>query len=232
MPPALEKKKPQEDSGLSIAKKNTDFRKKKTLVGMEKKADPRIGKTSISLGKKSDLKALMVGLGWDPVDPPSGGFLSGLFGKKAPQAIDLDASLIVFDRHKIHIDSIWMRKLRGMDGMIRHSGDSLDGDGGGDNEKILINLEKLSEEAVHLVVTVSSFNGQGFNVVKNAHLRIIDLVTKKVIHNVTLAGSGPHTGMVMAVISRSEDGWRIRNIGSPIIGRSIIEISESAQSHL
>ncbi|MEP3667765.1 MAG: TerD family protein [Roseibium sp.] len=233
MSATLEKKaslKKDTGSNLRIEKTPGASLKKKPVKPQAKLG---LDKSTLTLGKKDRLRALRIGLGWDPLYPPKLGLLASLMGKpKEPLGLDLDASLLVFDEHKLHIDTVWMRKMRGMDGTIRHSGDNIDGEGEGDNERILINLEKLPSEAVHLVVTVSSFNGQQFSAIKNARLRILDLVSKEVLHKVGLKGTGDHTGMVMAVISRGADGWNVRNVGQPIQGRSIIEIAEAAQAAL
>jgi tellurium resistance protein TerZ len=88
---------------------------------------------------------LMVGLAWDVVK-----------GK----AVDLDAACVaVDDKGQISMtDSVYYGNLANPNGSIVHSGDSLDGKAGGDDETITFLLDKIpaSLVALYIVLTVAS----------------------------------------------------------------------------
>mgnify|MGYP001597869230 CR=1 FL=1 len=186
----------------------------------------------ISLSKESDgaLRRVFMGLGWDPVVKKSG-FLGGLFGGGGGD-IDLDASVIMLDASKTVLDSVSFRKLRSSDGAIQHDGDNLTGEGDGDDEVIHVNLEQLPAQASHLVFTVSSFRGQTFNDVENAVARLVDETSNKELCRFTLAEKGAHTGVIMASLSRTADGWQMTAHGQPCQGRTVEDLATDALSVL
>lgn len=182
---------------------------------------------TLSLAKNTGLSRVTMGLGWDPAKP-AGGFLSKMFGGGSAGAIDLDASVIVMDRQKQTLDTIWFRKLQGMNGAIHHSGDNRTGEGDGDDESISIDLSRLPAEAIHLVVTVNSFTGQTFNEVDNAVCRLVDDQKGEELCRFTLSEKGSHTGVIMAVLSRASGAWEMKAIGSVANGRTVQDLSSAA----
>ena len=139
-------------------------------------------------------------------------------------SIDLDASVIVFDAGRNEIETVFFRNLNSSDGAIKHDGDNLTGDGDGDDEVIHVNLSRLDPRAVHLVFTVNSFRGQTFKEVDNAVARLVDEATGKEICSFTLKEQGPHTGVVMASLSKGVDGWTMKAHGKPANGRTVQDL--------
>ncbi len=186
---------------------------------------------SLSLAKDGPgLSRVFMGLGWDPVKK-SGGFLSGLFGGGGGGAIDLDASVIVFDAAKNDLETIYFGKLNSNDGSIRHGGDNLTGEGDGDDEVIYVDLSRLDSRAAYLVFTVNSYRGQTFNEIDNAVARLVDQTTDREICSFTLREQGAHTGVVMASLSKGSDGWTMKAHGIPANGRTVqdlLAVSKSA----
>lgn len=172
---------------------------------------------SISLEKTAGagLAKVTLGLGWDP---EQSGFLGKLFGQGG--SIDLDASCILFDADLQPIDLVWFRQLQSRDGSIRHSGDNRTGEGEGDDESISVDLNALPAAVTHLVFTVNSFTGQSFERVKNAYCRIINAANKAELARFNLSEQGPHTGVVMANLSRGTSGWEFKAIGQTTTGRT------------
>ena len=130
----------------------------------------------ISLAKEGGgaLTTVVMGLGWDVMQK------KGMFGfGGGKQEIDLDASCLLFDERGALLDTVWFKQLRSHDGSIQHSGDNRTGEGGGDDEQIIVNLGSVPANVKSLVFTVNSFTGQGFLQVKNAFCRMIDKVTGK-----------------------------------------------------
>lgn len=185
--------------------------------------------SSISLEKAAGkkLKAVTLGLGWDPAKP--NGLLKKIFGS-AQNAIDLDASAIMIDDNNKSFDIVWFRQLSSLDGSISHSGDNLTGEGEGDDESIYINLLHLPEKTKHIVFTVNSFRGQTFDSVENAYVRILNPETGDEIAKLNLTGKGSHTGLVMGRMSRTADGWEFHAIGSATRAQTVQSLKTLAEN--
>ena len=174
-------------------------------------------KQSISLEKTAGtaLSSVSLGLGWDPV---KAGFLGKLMGNGGD--IDLDASCILLDGSLQPVDLVWFRQLKSQDGSIQHSGDNRTGEGAGDDETIHVDLQRLPAVVQHLVFTVNSFTGQNFEKVENAYCRIVNAGNKNELARFNLSERGAHTGIVMASLSRDNDGWKFTAIGQTTNGRT------------
>lgn len=172
---------------------------------------------SISLEKTAGggLTSISLGLGWDPV---KAGFLGKLMGNGGE--IDLDASCILLDSDLKSIDLVWFRQLKSQDGSIKHSGDNRTGDGGGDDETIHVDLQRLPASVKYLVFTVNSFTGQTFEKVENAYCRIVNAGNKSELARFNLSERGGHTGIVMASLARESGGWEFKAIGKVTNGRT------------
>ena len=187
---------------------------------------------TISLAKKNDsgLSKVFMGLGWDPVQKKSGGFLSSLFGGGGADEIDLDASVILLDSSKQPVDTVSFGQLISKDGAIRHGGDNLTGEGEGDDEVIYVNLTDLPAHVTHLVFTVNSFRGQTFNEVENAFCRLVDETKNEELCRYTLTDQGGHTGVIMASMSKTSEGWTMTAHGKPCAGRTVNDLAQDAVS--
>ncbi len=188
---------------------------------------------TISLEKTTGngLTKIRMGLGWDPAQKPkpSGGFFSRLLGGGADSDdIDLDASCIMMDGNKSAIDVVMFSQLKSKDGSITHSGDNLTGEGDGDDETIFVDLFKLPSAVKYLVFTVNSFRGQTFNEVENAYCRIVDEQAGSEIARLTLSEKGNHTGVIMAYLTRTADGWDMTAVGRETNGRTARDLASEA----
>ena len=184
---------------------------------------------TLSLAKNNPgLSRVFMGLGWDPIK--KGGFLGSLFGGGGGGAIDLDASVIVFDSAKKEIEAVYFRNLQSADGAIKHDGDNLTGEGDGDDEVIRVDLSRLDPRAAHLVFTVNSFRGQTFKEVDNAVARLVDETSGKEICSFTLKEQGSHTGVVMASLSKGSEGWTMKAHGIPATGRTVQDLTGASKS--
>lgn len=183
---------------------------------------------ALSLSKNNPgLSRVFMGVGWDPVKS-GGGFFGKLFGGGA--AIDLDASVIIFDSAKNEIDTVYFTNLKSADGAITHDGDNLTGEGDGDDEVIRVDLTRLDPRAAHLVFTVNSFRGQTFNEVDNAVARLVDDTNQREICSFTLREQGAHTGVIMASLSKGADGWSMQAHGVPATGRTVSDLIDVSKS--
>lgn len=187
---------------------------------------------TISLAKNNDssLSNVFMGLGWDPVKKKSGGLLSSLFGGGGGGDIDLDASVILLDSNKQPVDTVSFGQLVSKDGAIRHGGDNLTGAGDGDDEVIYVKLTELPTNITHLVFTVNSFRGQTFNEVENAFCRLVDEVKNEELCRYTLTDQGSHTGVIIASMTKTTDGWSMTAHGKPCSGRTVQDLAKDAVS--
>lgn len=187
---------------------------------------------TISLAKTSNagLSKVFMGLGWDPVKKKSGGLLGKLFGGGGSDSIDLDASVILLDADKSAVDTVSFNQLKSKDGAIRHGGDNLTGEGEGDDEVIYVELKALPANILHLVFTVNSFRGQTFNEVENAFCRLVDEANNEELCRYTLTDQGTHTGVIIASMTRTADGWTMTAHGKPCTGRTVKDLAQDAVS--
>lgn len=184
----------------------------------------------ISLTKEvgsGGLSKVIMGLGWDAVK--SGGFFG--FGKKA-QEIDLDASCVMFDAGGQAVDVVWFRQLQSKDGSVVHSGDNRTGAGDGDDEQIVVDLQKVPGNVKSLVFTVNSFTGQNFSQVENATCRIVNAGNNQEIARYNLSTLGPHNAQIMVKVYRNNDEWKLHAIGEIGNGRTFNELLPQITPHL
>lgn len=163
---------------------------------------------SLVKGGQPLLSQVKMGLGWEPA----------FRGKD----IDLDASVIAFGPQRNHVDSCYFGKLSIVNGAIKHSGDNLTGEGGGDDEVIVVDLGRLPQEVTGLVFTVNSFSGQKFTEVAKAYCRLIDAATGEELVRFDLTNAEAQTGVMMAKLVRQFSGeWDMTAMGDFVKSRTV-----------
>jgi len=182
----------------------------------------------ISLDKRGggSLSRVRMGLGWDAVKK------KGFFGGLKSQAIDLDASAMLYDGRGQLVDAVWFRQLRSKDGSIQHTGDNLTGEGEGDDESIVVDLQRVAPQVAQVVFVVNSFTGQDFSQIENAYCRLVDATNESEIARYELSGSGRHNAQIMAKVSRNGPGWTMTAIGAIASGRTFQELAPTVTAHL
>ncbi len=187
----------------------------------------------ISLSKEGggSLSKVVMGLGWD-AKKSGGGMLKGMFGGGGSDSIDLDASCVVFDDNNKVVDTIWFKQLKSRDGSIVHTGDNRTGDGDGDDEQIIVDLDKVPASVKALVFTVNSFTGQTFDSVENAYCRMVDKSNNQEVARYTLSAQGSHTAQIMAKVYRHNGEWKMHAIGENGTGRTIDSLLPQIIVHL
>jgi tellurium resistance protein TerZ len=183
----------------------------------------------ISLEKEAGgaLSRVTMGLGWDVAK--SGGFFG--FGAKT-QAVDLDASVVMFDEANRPVDVVWFRQLKSRDGSVTHTGDNRTGAGDGDDEQIVVDLRTVPAGVKSLVFTVNSFTGQNFSSVQNAFCRLFDTNSGKEIARFDLSVQGSHTAQIMAKLYRHNGEWKMHAIGENGNGRTFDDLMPLIVPHL
>ncbi|GHC56203.1 TerD family protein [Streptomyces cinnamoneus] len=172
------------------------------------------------------LTAVRMGLGWQAAPR------RGLFGTRTKE-IDLDASAVLF-ADKQPVDVAFFQQLVSKDGSVRHTGDNLVGGAGqgGDDESILVDLQRVPVHVNQIVFTVNSFTGQTFAEVRNAFCRLVDESTGQELARYTLDGGGPYTAQIMAKVHRVGTGWQMTAIGTPANGRTFQDLLAEIQAVL
>ena len=182
----------------------------------------------ISLEKSngSKLQNVCVGINWGAIEK------KGLFGfGKTKEAVDLDASCALYNESKQLTEVVYFGNLRSKDGSIRHSGDDLTGDMGGDdgldNEVITLDFSKLDPKVDHVAFVLNSFRGHDFGTIPFASIRIYEGTPKRVnevfakydiAHDSGFAG---HVSMVMGVFYKKNGEWKFNAIGEPTKDRKL-----------
>lgn len=163
----------------------------------------------------SGLTNLLVGLGWDAVKVAKKGF----FGKKTPN-IDLDASVIMLreDVAKYKEDVIYFGNLKSKCGGVIHTGDNLTGDGDGDDEQILIDLQKIPQDVNKLIFVINIYackqRNQDFGMIENAYIRISDNSNKSELIRFDLKDNyAGKTAMLVGEVYRYGNEWKFAAIG-------------------
>ncbi|OON64326.1 Tellurium resistance protein terZ [Massilia sp. KIM] len=184
----------------------------------------------ISLDKEAGgaLNRIVMGLGWDVAK--SKGFFG--FGGGKGQAVDLDASVVMFDDAKRPVDVVWFRQLKSRDGSVSHSGDNRTGAGEGDDEQISVELNRVPPEVQALVFTVNSFTGQNFSTVENAYCRLVNAANNQEVARFNLSVQGTHTAQIMAKLYRHNGEWKMHAIGENGVGRTIDDLMPQIVAHL
>ncbi|CAL9609044.1 TerD family protein [Streptomyces sp. enrichment culture] len=174
---------------------------------------------SLVKGGRPVLSQVRMGLGWEPA----------FRGRD----IDLDASVIAYGPQRNHIDSCYFGNLVILNGAIRHSGDNLTGEGGGDDEVITVDLGRLPQEVTGLVFTVNSFSGQKFTEVAKAYCRLVDAATGEELVRFDLTGAEPRTGVMMAKLIRQFSGeWDMTAMGDFVKARTVRNMVDPAAKAL
>ncbi|WP_043439276.1 TerD family protein, partial [Streptomyces nodosus] len=165
------------------------------------------------------LSRIKMGLGWEPAYRGAD--------------IDLDASVIVYGPQRNHIDSCFFGQLSILNGAIKHSGDNLTGEGGGDDEVIVVDLGRLPQEVTGLVFTVNSYSGQKFTEVAKAYCRLVDATTDQELVRFDLTNAKPQTGVMMAKLVRQFSGeWDMTAMGDFVQARTVRNMVEPAAQAL
>jgi tellurium resistance protein TerZ len=183
----------------------------------------------ISLTKTDggSLNVVRMGLGWQSAPR------KGLLAKLTAREIDLDASAVLFAGQEPK-DVVFFQHLTSDDGAVRHTGDNLVGGAGqgGDDEAILVDLQRLPAHIDQIVFTVNSFSGQTFEQVQNAFCRLVDETTGEELARYTLTGGGSHTAQIMAKVHRGSGGWQMAALGAPAVGRTFQDLMPTIAGHL
>ena len=166
----------------------------------------------VSLDK--GIKMAFVGLGWDTNR------------YKGTADFDLDASAFMLGKNgKVRKDEdfIFYGNLQSVDGGVTHTGDSLEGGLGGDDETIFIDFSKIPADVEKVAITVTIYEGQernqNFGQVSNAYVRVArrssesDTVGIEELRYDLAEDFSVETALVVCEIYRSGSTWKFNALG-------------------
>lgn len=164
---------------------------------------------NISLSDQApDLKTIHVGLGWDARET-------------AGEDFDLDACCFMLNEQgKVRSDSdfIFYNQLHSSCGSIEHTGDNLTGEGDGDDEVLIVQLDKVPADIMKLLFTVTiheyDTRKQNFGMVSSAYIRIVNNDNQEEIARFDLSeDASTNTAMIFGEIYRYNNKWKFRAVG-------------------
>lgn len=166
---------------------------------------------NVSLSKESGstpLTKIHVGLGWDVRSTAGADF-------------DLDASALACGPTGRILGDEWFvfyNQLLSPDRTIEHTGDNLTGEGEGDDESIIMDLEKMSPQVDKIVVAVSihdaGLRGQNFGQVVNAFIRVVNVTDGAELTRFDLSeDASTETAMIFGEVYRRGAEWKFRAVG-------------------
>lgn len=169
----------------------------------------------VSLTKDNpSLSKIVVGLGWD-----INAFDSGV-------AFDLDAAAFLVDQNgkcPTEKEFIFYGNLEHQSGSVEHMGDNRTGDGDGDDEQIIIELQNVPANVERIAFTVTIYEAesrqQNFGQISNAYIHIQDMQTGTDLIRYDLGEDfSIETAIVAGELYRHNGEWKFNAIGSGFQG--------------
>ncbi len=184
----------------------------------------------------SKLQNICVGINWGAIEKK--GFLGF---NKTKEAVDLDASCALYNDKKELIDIVYFGNLISKDYAVKHSGDDLTGDMGGDdgldNEVITLFMGGLNPAVAYVAFVLNSFRGHDFGAIPFASIRIYEgtptrvnevFATYDIANGPNFAG---HVSMVMGVFYKKNGDWKFNAIGEPTKDKKLEETIKTVQAN-
>jgi tellurium resistance protein TerD len=166
---------------------------------------------NLEKGQREPISApkFTVGLGWDSNSSSTG------------EGFDMDASVFILgDNGKLLSDNhfIFYNNLKSPDQAVTHSGDNTTGDGDGDDEKIMIDLSKISGDVTEIsfVVTIHKAQDrrQNFGQIRNSFIRVVDDSNKSELVKYELDEDfSIETAVQFGRIYKKNNEWKFEAVG-------------------
>jgi tellurium resistance protein TerZ len=214
---------------------------------------------NLTKGQKIDLKKeggsaltnFCVGVNWGAIEKK--GFLG--FGTSKVN-VDLDLSCILIDNNNNLCDHLYSPlyninvlqkfglpkgKLNSADGALRHTGDDLEGDKGGDdgldNEIITVDLTKVNPNINKIFFFLNNVGDEDFSQIPYAKIRMYEgtpTQVKSVFASYNVSAESSYVGkkgLIMGKLYKRNDEWKFDAIGDPtadsFLGQTVQNIINS-----
>lgn len=192
-----------------------------------------------------------VGVNWGGIEKKA------FFGlSKSTEKVDLDLSCILIDNQNQLADHLYSHlynpsvlqqfglpkgKLVSADNALRHSGDDLAGDSGGDdgldNEIITVNLAQLNPNITQIYFFINNAGKEDFAQIPYAKIRMYEgtpTSVKEVFASYNIAAEPQFAGkrsMILGKLYKKDGEWKFNAIGDPtddvFLGQTIHRIVKS-----
>jgi len=214
---------------------------------------------NLTKGQKIDLKKdngdkltnFCIGVNWGAIET------KGFFGlTKNVQNIDLDLSCVLIDNNNSICDHLYSPlykvevlnqfglpkgKLLTSDGAMKHTGDDLEGDKGGDdgidNEIITVDLSKINSNVSQIFFFLNNAGREDFSQIPYAKIRMYEGTPTRVnsvFASYNVSAEQQYSGkqsIIMAKLYKRNDEWKFSAIGDPtedtFLGQTIHKIVKS-----
>ncbi|OIX90588.1 MULTISPECIES: TerD family protein [Pantoea] len=169
---------------------------------------------NVSLAKVDpSLKNVKIGLGWDTRSTDG-------------QDFDLDASaFLLTDAGKVRGDHdfIFYNNLKSADGSVTHTGDNRTGEGEGDDESLIVELDRVPQDVTKIVFVVTIHDAatrrQSFGQVANAFIRLVNNDSNVEAARYDLSeDASTETAMLFGELYRHAGEWKFRAVGQGYAG--------------
>jgi tellurium resistance protein TerD len=169
---------------------------------------------NVSLSKEApDMRTMRIGLGWDMRVTDGAPF-------------DLDASVFVLGEDgkvRNNSDFVFFNNLTGGDGAVVHQGDNLTGQGEGDDEVIVVTLDRLPANVAKISFAATIYEAdqrrQNFGMVQNAFIRVVNGDGGKEVARYDLSeDASTETAMIFGELYRHGAEWKFKAIGQGFSG--------------
>jgi stress response protein SCP2 len=151
---------------------------------------------------------IRMGIGWDH-DAGAG------LARTGRAEIDLDATAVQFAGKQL-FDLAFYNNLTTRDGSVTHEGDHRSGAGEGDDESVVIDLDRVHGPVDAIVLMVSSYQGHSLRWVPNAYCRLVEESSGEELARFTLTLAVEDTGAVLAILRRTAEGWVLHAVGEGV----------------
>ena len=169
---------------------------------------------NVSLSKTDpSLKNVIVGLGWDARPTDGSDF-------------DLDASaFMVKEDGKVRSNSdfIFYNQTKSACGSVEHTGDNRTGVGDGDDEAVIVLLDKIPSDVQRVVFCVTIHDAdlrkQNFGQVSHAFVRVVNKDSNNEVARYDLSEDASiETAMIFGEIYRLNGEWKFKAVGQGYAG--------------
>lgn len=197
---------------LSKVQNNSNGGKKTMAVSLSKGGKVSLAKVAADAGIQGGLSKVIVGLGWD-TNRYDGG-----------EMFDLDAAAFMLGANgKVRTDSdfIFYNNKNGQG--VTHTGDNRTGEGEGDDEQIIVELNQVPADVnkISFTVTIDEADkrNQSFGSVENAYARLVDANTGTELVRCDLTEDfSVETAIVVVELYRHNGEWKFGAVESGFAG--------------
>jgi len=169
---------------------------------------------NVNLSKEAPgLKKMVIGLGWDARSTDGADF-------------DLDGSAFLLKadgKVRSDTDFIFYNNLKSTCNSVTHTGDNRTGQGEGDDESVIIELDKIPADIDKISICVTIHEGaarnQNFGMVSKAYVRCVNANGNAEVARFDLSeDSSTETAMIFGELYRNSGDWKFKAVGQGFKG--------------